>query len=414
MTNLDHYRQAVELSLDCVLELDFNRCITSVNAAGCRILRATAPEELIGKPWESLWTPSTLDCARLALDRVFGGDATQFSGTAQAIDGGELQWYVTAIPARDGKRSIDSVIVVCRDLTERIHFETALEAVNLALTERLGLAKTASAAAQRREATLRDRLDIAARAQELAERVAQQAQKAEAIGQVVAGIAHDFNNMLQATIAGLSAVCDEPERLDARQQRLLGLSMEGALHAATLVRRLMAFSRKHRFDPEELELGDAVEDMAGLIQLSVGDSMTVRFEPGDGHFPVIADKHCLEQALMNLCINARDASGGRGVITVALTSHRLEKEDASALRIAGNYAALSVTDHGSGIDEGSLAHLFEPFFTTKGDDVGTGLGLAQAHSFMRQSGGFIDVESTLGEGTTMRLMFPLALVVANE
>jgi PAS domain S-box-containing protein len=155
MTNLDHYRQAVELSLDCVLELDFSRCITSVNAAGCRILRATAPEELIGKPWESLWTPSTLDCARLALDRVFGGDATQFSGTAQAIDGGELQWYVTAIPARDGKRSIDSVIVVCRDLTERIHFETALEAVNLALTERLGLAKTASAAAQRREATLR-------------------------------------------------------------------------------------------------------------------------------------------------------------------------------------------------------------------------------------------------------------------
>ena len=408
MTNLDHYRQAVELSLDCVLELDLNRQITSINAAGCRILRAHTREDVLGKSWDYLWTPSTLDRARGALDRVFGGDATQFSGTAKALDGGELQWYVTAVPARDDKQSIDSVIVVCRDMTERMQFETALEELNHALTERLSVATRANAAARRREATLRDRLELATRAQELAERVARQAQKAEAIGQVVAGIAHDFNNMLQTTIAGLSAVCDQPERLDAKQQRLLGLSMEGARHAAILVRRLMVFSRKQRFNPEEIELRNAIEDMAGLIQLSLGEAMTVKFEPSEGHFPVVADKHSLEQALMNLCINARDASSGCGVITLALTRHRLEEEGASPLRMAGNYAALSVTDNGTGIDEGSLEHLFEPFFTTKADDVGTGLGLAQAQSFMRQSGGFIDVHSQLGRGTTMSLMFPLA------
>ena len=109
---------------------------------------------------------------------------------------------------------------------------------------------------------------------------------------------------------------------------------------------------------------------------------------------------------MNLCINARDASGGSGMIIVALARRKISEEDIPEGSEPGEYVVLSVTDHGTGIDDATRDRLFEPYFTTKGTDAGTGLGLAQVHGFMRQSGGFVDVESELGRGTTMSLWFP--------
>jgi PAS domain S-box-containing protein len=404
--SLDPYRQVVELSADCVLGLDFSGHITSINELGCLLLHAHGPGELVGMPWASLWTTSSRELARDAFERAKAGEAVQFSATAKTIDNAELFWHVTAMAARDEERQVDTIVAICRDRTERFHVQAALEAMNVALNERLGIASRAQLAGLRREAMLRDRLGLAIDAQELAARIANHTQNAEAVAQSVAGIAHDFNNMLQTVIVGLSAVCDEPDSLTAKQQRLLAFSLQGAHSASALVRRLMAFSGKHPFKAEELDLRSVIENIVGLIGHSLGGNMALALELTKECFPVVADRHSVEQALMNLCINARDASGGHGVIIVALVRRSVSEQDITEMKEPGEYVVLSVTDHGTGIDDVTRERMFEPYFTTKGEHAGTGLGLAQVHGFMRQSGGFVDVESELGRGTTMSLWFP--------
>ena len=169
----------------------------------------------------------------------------------------------------------------------------------------------------------------------------------------------------------------------------------------------MAFVRVHRFQSEAVELQAVVTDILDFASHSLGSGIDLKLEGTGERYPTLADRHGIEQAVMNLCINARDACSGQGEIVISFGYLAVHETEASSIREAGAYVTLSVADRGTGMDAETRERLFEPYFTTKTEGRGTGLGLAQIYGFMRQSGGFVDVHTELGAGTTMTLAFPL-------
>ncbi|WP_424140707.1 PAS domain S-box protein [Roseomonas chloroacetimidivorans] len=257
---------------------------------------------------------------------------------------------------------------------------------------------------------------VAARTAELtaAEETLRQAQKMEAVGQLTGGIAHDFNNMLQGVAGGLDMARRRIEEgRTAEAGRYLDASRTAVGRAAGLTRRLLAFARRQRLDRKAVDADGLVAGMADLIRRTMGPAIGVELRLRDGAGSVLCDPNELESALLNLCINARDAmpQGGRltiGTANVGLSAADLRREEAEP----GRYVALSVADTGTGMPPEVLERVFEPFFTTKPLGEGTGLGLSQIYGFVRQSGGLVRIESAPGAGTTVRLLLPLHDVAA--
>ena len=235
-----------------------------------------------------------------------------------------------------------------------------------------------------------------------------QTQKMHAIGQLAGGVAHDFNNLLTA----ISGHCDllllrhdreHPDFADLVQIH------QNANRAAALVGQLLAFSRKQTLKPERVELGEALSDLAHLLNRLVGERVRLHVTHAGGLGTIRADKRQLEQVIVNLVVNARDAMAEGGTIrlsTEALTL-RAELRRDRAVVPAGDYAVIRVSDTGTGIPPDRLPKIFEPFYTTKGVGEGTGLGLSTAYGIVKQSGGFIFVDSTVGEGSVFQLYFPI-------
>lgn len=237
-----------------------------------------------------------------------------------------------------------------------------------------------------------------------------QSQKMQAIGQLAGGVAHDFNNLLTA----ISGHCDllllrhdseDPEYADLIQIH------QNANRAAALVGQLLAFSRKQTLKPERLDLQDVLSDLAHLLNRLVGERVKLRLAHAPDLGPIRADRRQLEQVIMNLVVNARDAMADGGTIRLDTESVTLRDElrRDRALVPAGDYALIRVSDSGCGIPPERLQKIFEPFFTTKKVGEGTGLGLSTAYGIVKQSGGFIFVDSTEGEGTVFQLYFPIHL-----
>jgi len=235
-----------------------------------------------------------------------------------------------------------------------------------------------------------------------------QSQKMQAVGQLAGGVAHDFNNLLTA----ISGHCDLLLlRHDAADPDYADLSQisQNANRAAALVSQLLAFSRKQTLRPERLDLADTLADLSHLLGRLVGERVRLSFEPGGGVVPIRADKRQLEQVLMNLVVNARDAMmPAGGEIRLVVENLRLDApmERDRARVPAGDYVSIRVVDTGTGIDPEHREKIFEPFFTTKGSGKGTGLGLSMAYGIVKQSGAFIFVDSVVGAGTTFTLLFP--------
>ncbi|MDK4740005.1 PAS domain S-box protein [Rhizobium sp. CNPSo 3464] len=232
-----------------------------------------------------------------------------------------------------------------------------------------------------------------------------QAQKMEAVGQLSGGMAHDFNNLLMAVLGSLEIVrkrtADNPDITP-----LIDNAIQGAQRGAALTQRMLAFSRRQELKIEPLDVVELVRNMTGLLQRTVDPSMTI-----ETHFPlslprVTSDPNQLENALLNLVVNARDAmpKGGRLVIAAELRS--IARDEAGGPK-AGAYVCLSVRDEGEGMDEATLANATTPFFTTKGVGKGTGLGLPMIQGLMAQSGGKLILKSRRGEGTTAELWLPV-------
>ena len=267
------------------------------------------------------------------------------------------------------------------------------------------LAQAETAAERARGAELQ--AAVAAATEELRAQEARlrQVQKMEAIGQLTGGIAHDFNNMLAVVLGGLELArrqigCDS----DAAA-RHIDNATEGAHRAAELTRRLLAFSREEALRTEAVELGALVAGMSDLLDRTLGDAITVTARDAGSGWHTRVDRHQLENVILNLAVNARDAMEGRGHLTITTAGTTLSA-GAVGTCPPGEYVSIAVTDTGAGMTAALMERVFEPFFTTKPIGKGTGLGLSQVFAFVRHAEGEVALRSAPGEGTTVTLYLP--------
>jgi len=244
-----------------------------------------------------------------------------------------------------------------------------------------------------------------AREREQAEAQLRQIQKMEAVGQLTGGIAHDFNNMLAVVLGGLELAKRHLHSRGPDAQRHIESAMDGANRAAALTRRLLAFSRAEPLLPEGVEAGSLVNGMSDLLDRTLGGAISVKTKDAGVRWRVWVDRHQLENALLNLAVNARDAMEGRGELTISTGGQALAENEVGE-SAAGDYVTIAVRDTGCGMTPEVVERVFEPFFTTKPVGKGTGLGLSQIFGFVRQSGGEIGIETVLGEGSTVTLYLP--------
>jgi PAS domain S-box-containing protein len=235
----------------------------------------------------------------------------------------------------------------------------------------------------------------------------QQAQRMDAIGQLTGGMAHDFNNLLGIIIANLDLMKLEGG-LDTGQQELVTEAIDAAMRGADLTRRLLAFARRQRLQPERVVVNDLVSSIVGLLSRTLGENIPITTTLGADLWPVSVDPAQLESAIVNLATNARDAMPRGGRLLIATANRVLDEEYAAGHEELnpGDYVMVEVSDTGDGIPPDVLQRVFEPFFTTKEPGKGTGLGLAMVFGFVKQSGGHINVYSEVGRGTTFRLYLP--------
>jgi signal transduction histidine kinase len=294
--------------------------------------------------------------------------------------------------------------VLSAERARRRQYQTRayLEAQRGASAELERLVAERTADLERANSQLRE--EIAGR--ERAQAALLQAQKIEALGQLVGGVAHDFNNLLMAVIGNLDLLSKKLGE-DARLHRLLDGAMEGARRGATLTQRLLAFARKQELKAQATDVRSLVEDMIGLIDRSVGPMVRIELRAEDNMPVVDVDPNQLEMALLNLAVNARDAMSTGGVLTIGLSEQIVDVDDQLDVQ-PGRYVVLSVRDTGEGMDAETLARAVEPFFSTKGVGKGTGLGLSMVFGLAQQSGGALRLESAPSSGTTARLWLPVA------
>ena len=308
---------------------------------------------------------------------------------------GELPWFrVRALCSLDAGGHSEQWYGTLENVDDRVQLESALRDWNDLLEDRIAQ-RTAQLEAEQHERAM-------------AESKLRQSQKMEAVGQLTGGIAHDFNNLLAGIIGSLELM---QRRIDAGQHNQLtrynSVAMTSASRAAALTQRLLAFSRQQSLEPELLEPRTVVAGLEEMIRRSVGPSIVVEcsFRASDR---IRCDLNQLENALLNLAINARDAMPDGGTLSLMVDRCTIDAPASFDRNMPkGTYVSISVTDSGTGISPDILSRIFDPFFTTKKIGEGTGLGLSMIYGFTQQSGGQIKVHSSLGVGTTVTMYFPV-------
>jgi PAS domain S-box-containing protein len=301
---------------------------------------------------------------------------------------GMYRWHITrAIPIRGADGAITRWIGTSADIQDRKSSEQALAELNATLEQQVR-ERTAELLAA--EARLR------------------QSQKMEAVGQLTGGLAHDFNNLLTGIAGSLELMANRlAQGRVAEIPRYLTLAQGAAKRAAALTHRLLAFSRRQTLDPKPTDIGQLVCGMDELIRRTVSPAVALNVVGAPALWPVLADPNQLENALLNLCINARDAMPDGGSLTIETRNRLLQTAEAIDLELQGtDYVCLSVSDTGGGMAAHVIERAFDPFFTTKPMGEGTGLGLSMVYGFVRQSGGQARIASQLGKGTTVSLYLP--------
>ncbi len=321
-----------------------------------------------------------------------------------------------SIPGFDGMTALS----LARQLTPDIPFlfvsatigeELAIDAMHLGATDyvlkqRLGRLVPSVQRALRERDERRER-KRAEEALAQSERQFRQAQKMEAVGRLAGGIAHDFNNLLTVIMGYSHVLATELGRQHPLYTKIEETQKAGE-RAAMLVRQLLAFSRKQPLEPKHLSLNNVVANLEGMLHRLIGADIRLVIRLDEGSSQVRADQAQLEQVLMNLVVNARDAMPNGGTLTIETAQVELAKSPLYHVEPLppGTYVKLSVGDTGSGMDRETQAHIFEPFFTTKDEGKGSGLGLSTVFGIVTQSGGAIDVTSRVGHGTRFDIFFP--------
>jgi two-component system, NtrC family, sensor kinase len=346
---------------------------------------------------------------------------TQGNDLAVQIEARRDSGTLTSRSAVDGKERIYAFRKLPRvDLYVTAGVDTAevIEAWMLGMSRHLifGLPATAALIAltlmaltrTRREAAANEMLRDEIVRREQTEEKLRQAQKMEAVGRLTGGIAHDFNNLLTAIIGNLDLAL---RRLDGpdRVRGWLANSRQASERAATLVQRLLAFSRQHPLEVRSVDINRLVQGMSELLGRSIGETVTIETVLAAGLWNAAIDPNQLENAIVNLAVNARDAMPEGGRLTIETANGHLDEtyvESAGEDIAPGQYVMVAMSDTGAGMSRDVISRAFEPFFTTKPTGVGTGLGLSQVYGFVKQSGGHIRIYSEVGVGTTIKLYFP--------
>jgi signal transduction histidine kinase/DNA-binding response OmpR family regulator len=275
--------------------------------------------------------------------------------------------------------------------------------------------RNAEASLRQLNETLEQRVDAEVAQRMQAEEALRQAQKMEAIGQLTGGVAHDFNNLLQVVLGNLDTL---RRRIDAAAtpprselMRLVEGAMRGAERAAILTQRLLAFSRRQPLEPRPVDVNRLVTGMSELLRRTLGENIAIETVLGGGLWRIHADPNQLENSIINLAVNARDAMPNGGRLTIESANAHLDEAYAADQKEVqpGQYVMLAVSDTGAGMSKEVIASAFDPFFTTKDVGQGTGLGLSQVYGFVKQSNGHVNIYSELGEGTTVRIYLPRML-----
>jgi PAS domain S-box-containing protein len=365
------HRAVLETAMDAFVGMDHAGRVIEFNPAAERMFGQTRADVIGRELAEVIIPPSFQDAHRRGLARYLAtGESVILGGrievTARRADGTEFPVELTVTVVRmDGPPSFNAYI---RDLTE-----------------------------QKRAAAARVSLEMQL----------QQAQKMEAVGRLAGGVAHDFNNLL-TVISGRAHMLMSRLKPGEPMHRDVDLIQKTSQRAVALTSQLLAFSRKQVVQPRVLELGPLVADLAPMLQRMIGEDMELVVEPMRGTGRVKVDPSQMQQVLMNLAVNARDAMPNGGRIGVSIRD--VEVAEAAALHQTnlppGPYVALAVSDTGTGMSAETAAHIFEPFFTTKEQGKGTGLGLSTVYGIVEQSRGHIQVQSELDRGTTFTIHLP--------
>jgi two-component system, cell cycle sensor histidine kinase and response regulator CckA len=354
-------RSVIEGANDPIFVKDRKGFYILVNSAEARVVGQPA-DQLIGRDATGLFPREVAASLRAMDQRVMAEDrALTEEHTIPGLPGGTRTFTITKVPHHDSAGNVIGVIGMAKDVTQ----------------------------------------------QRLLEQQFRQAQKMEAVGRLAGGIAHDFNNLLTA-IGGYAEFLYEdlppadPRRADANEIR------QAADRAATLTRQLLAFSRQQLLEPRILDLDEVVSGMDKLLRRLIGEDVSLETVLAPNVGRVRADPGQIEQVIVNLAVNSRDAMPKGGKMTIETADVELDSSYVVGHDIVqpGRYVMLAVTDSGSGMSEEVKAHLFEPFFTTKEVGKGTGLGLATVYGIVKQSGGYIWVYSEPGKGTTFKVYLP--------
>src|SRR5271165_2585459 len=334
-----------------------------VNPATLRLYGMTR-DQVIGRKTEEVFGPEAGAEISRHLEACIRNGGTYHYERAQSD--ATVEAVATAVPSRDGEPR--RVVVSARDVTERRRLHEQLR----------------------------------------------QSQKMEALGQLTGGVAHDFNNLLTLMLGGLDTIdrqmaqmADSPAK--ARIERAKDMALQGVQRARALTGRLLAFSRRQALAPQAVDANALVGGICDLLQRTLGEQIALTTLPADALWHAFVDPNQLENALINLALNARDAMPRGGRLIIETANRRLTETDVAGLPEPvepGDYVMIAVMDTGVGMDEDTRKRAFDPFFTTKDIGKGTGLGLSQVYGFSRQSGGHVQIESEPGSGATVKIYLP--------
>jgi PAS domain S-box-containing protein len=346
------------------------------------------PGTLLGHGWATIVHPHDIDAAGQSWSAALAAGTPYEAEFRLRRGDGVWRWHIArAAPIRDAAGTVTRWIGTNTDIQDQKEVAATLADLNATLEQRV----------QDRTGQLQQ-----------AEEALRQAQKMEAVGQLTGGIAHDFNNLLQGITGALDRVQHRiSEGRVGDVDRFLKAALDSANRAAALTHRLLAFSRRQTLDPRPTDPNRMIGGMEDLIRRTMGPNVQIEVVGAAGVWPVRVDPSQLENSLLNLCINARDAMPEGGKLTIETANKWLDERAAKGRELPpGQYVSLCVTDTGTGMTPEVIERAFDPFYTTKPIGQGTGLGLSMIYGFVRQSGGQVRIYSEIGKGTTMCLYFP--------
>jgi PAS domain S-box-containing protein len=360
------------------------------------------PQELYGRTILEVLGEEAYALRAPHITEALSGRPCCFSISTPHRDGSIRQALMNYLPRHGADGAVNGFYIFVIDETERKKTEEALLNLNETLEERVG-------ARTRQLAETNERLQNEMFERERAEEALRHAQKMEAVGQLTGGIAHDFNNMLTGIIGSLDLM--QRYIADGRASeigRFTEAAVSSANRAAALTHRLLAFSRRQSLNRKPLNPNELIHSLADLFSRTKGDHIELNLQLAEDLWRVSTDVSQLENALLNLVINARDAMPDGGELQIETANVYLDGNDITTLEPvkAGDYVMIAVSDNGTGMTSSVLAKAFEPFFTTKPIGQGTGLGLSMIYGFAQQTGGHVSLFSLPGRGTSVRLYLP--------